>query len=191
MKPSKIWKTEKPKTVIQDEASDTGSDAFYKPDIETDKFPLEKLLDTIIYSMELSVKSFYELSVDELYRILKLRVDVFVVEQNCPYEEIDDQDQEAIHLYLSDDEKIEAYLRIIDEDDHAKIGRVIAKKRRKGLGTTIMKEAIRVCKEVLKKDKIIVEAQTYAREFYEKLGFRAISEPFDLDGIEHIKMIRE
>ena len=141
--------------------------------------------------MELLVKRFNDLSNDELYAILKARVDVFVVEQNCPYEEIDDMDQEALHLYLKDNDRIKAYLRIIDCDDHAKIGRVIAIDRRKGLGTEIMNEAIRVCKQDLKKDKIALEAQTYVQEFYEKLGFRQVSEPFYLDGIEHIKMIRE
>ena len=141
--------------------------------------------------MELLVKRFNDLSNDELYAILKARVDIFVVEQNCPYEEIDDMDQEALHLYLKDNDRIKAYLRIIDCDDHAKIGRVIAIDRRKGLGTEIMNEAIRVCKQDLKKDRIALEAQTYVHEFYEKLGFRQVSEPFYLDGIEHIKMIRE
>ena len=141
--------------------------------------------------MELLVKRFNDLSNDELYAILKARVDIFVVEQNCPYEEIDDMDQEALHLYLKDNDRIKAYLRIIDCDDHAKIGRVIAIDRRKGLGTEIMNEAIRVCKQDLKKDRIALEAQTYVQEFYEKLGFRQVSEPFYLDGIEHIKMIRE
>ncbi len=141
--------------------------------------------------MELLVKRFNDLSNDELYAILKARVDVFVVEQNCPYEEIDDMDQKALHLYLKDNDRIKAYLRIIDCDDHAKIGRVIATDRRKGLGTEIMNEAIRVCKQDLKKDRIALEAQTYVQEFYEKLGFRQVSEPFYLDGIEHIKMIRE
>ena len=141
--------------------------------------------------MELLVKRFNDLSNDELYAILKARVDIFVVEQNCPYEEIDDMDQEALHLYLKDNDRIKAYLRIIDCDDHAKIGRVIATDRRKGLGTEIMNEAIRVCKQDLNKDRIALEAQTYVQEFYEKLGFRQVSEPFYLDGIEHIKMIRE
>ena len=141
--------------------------------------------------MELFVKRFKDLSIEELYTILKTRVDVFVVEQNCPYEEIDDQDQEAIHLYLKEDNKMKAYLRIIDGNDYAKIGRVIAVDRRKGLGTNIMEEAIRVCKEKLNKDRISLEAQTYVQPFYEKLGFRQVSEPFYLDGIEHIKMIRE
>ena len=141
--------------------------------------------------MELLVKRFNDLSNDELYAILKARVDIFVVEQNCPYEEIDDMDQKALHLYLKDNDRIKAYLRIIDCDDHAKIGRVIAIDRRKGLGTEIMNEAIRICKQDLKKDRIALEAQTYVQEFYEKLGFRQVSEPFYLDGIEHIKMIRE
>ena len=141
--------------------------------------------------MEIIIRRFNELSVDELYRILKIRVDVFVVEQNCPYEELDNMDQEAIHLYLMEDNKIKAYLRIIDEDDHAKIGRVISMDRHKGYGTIIMKKAIDVCKDELHKDKIKIEAQTYARKFYENIGFVQTSKPFLLDGIEHIEMMLE
>ena len=141
--------------------------------------------------MEIIIRRFNELSVDELYRILKIRVDVFVVEQNCPYEELDNMDQEAIHLYLMEDDEIKAYLRIIDEDDHAKIGRVISMDRRKGYGTIVMKKAIDVCENELHKDKIKIEAQTYARKFYENIGFVQTSKPFLLDGIEHIEMVLE
>jgi ElaA protein len=144
--------------------------------------------------MVLRVKHFYELTRDELYAILKLRVSVFVVEQKCPYQEADNLDQDAIHVWLEDGDGIEAYLRILDrgvENEHVAIGRVIAVKRRCGLGSRILEEGIRAAKELLDADKIYVEAQSYAREFYEKQGFRQVSDEFLLDGIPHVRMILE
>ncbi len=144
--------------------------------------------------MVLRVKHFYELTRDELYGILKLRVSVFVVEQQCPYQEADNLDQDAIHVWFEDEDGIEAYLRILDrgvENENVAIGRVIAVKRRCGLGSRILEEGIRAAKEMLGADKIYVEAQSYAREFYEKQGFRQISDEFLLDGIPHVRMILE
>ena len=144
--------------------------------------------------MVLRVKHYNELTRDELYAILKLRVSVFVVEQQCPYQEADNLDQDAIHVWLEDGDGIEAYLRILDrgvENEHVAIGRVIAVKRRCGLGSRILEEGIRAAKELLDADKIYVEAQSYAREFYEKQGFRQVSDEFLLDGIPHVRMILE
>ena len=142
--------------------------------------------------MELRIKRFNELTVDELYTILRLRVSVFVVEQHCAYPEIDDLDQDAIHVWLEDEDGIEAYLRVLDKDvesEHCAIGRVIAVKRHCGLGSRIMREGIRVAKEQFGAETVYLEAQTYAREFYEQLGFKQISDEFVLDGIPHVKMI--
>ena len=144
--------------------------------------------------MTLRIKQFNELTTEELYAILKLRVSVFVVEQNCPYMELDDRDQEALHVWLEDDDGIEAYLRILDrgiENEHVAIGRVIAVKRRSGLGSRILSEGIRAAREVFRADSIYLEAQTYAIGLYEKQGFRQISDEFLLDGIPHVKMILE
>ena len=144
--------------------------------------------------MELWIKRFEELTVEELYSILRLRVNVFVVEQCCPYPELDDCDQQAIHVWLEDEEGIEAYLRILErgvKSEWVTIGRVIAVKRRAGLGTRILREAIRVAEERFDAEAIYLEAQTYARALYEKQGFRQISEEFLEDGIPHIKMLRE
>ena len=142
--------------------------------------------------MNLRIKRFNELTVDELYAILRLRVSVFIVEQQCAYMEIDDLDQDAIHIWLEDENGIETYLRILDrgvESEHCALGRVIAVKRHCGLGSRIMREGIRVAEEQFGADTIYLEAQTYAREFYEQLGFRQISDEFVLDGIPHVKMI--
>lgn len=141
--------------------------------------------------MELIVKHFSELSVEELFEIYKLRVSVFVVEQKCPYQEIDDADKAAYHLWLKDESGIKAYARVLPRGttfDTVSLGRVIAVKRRCGLGIQIVTAAIHVAKKVLKADKITIEAQTYARALYEKAGFIQTSEEFLEDGIPHIQM---
>ena len=141
--------------------------------------------------MELVVKHFKELTVEELAEIYKLRVSVFVVEQHCPYQEVDDADKAAYHLWLKDEDGIEAYARALPPGTtfpEAAIGRVIAVKRRCGLGSQIVKAAIDTAVEKFGAEKITIEAQVYARSLYEKAGFRQISEPFLEDGIPHIKM---
>lgn len=138
------------------------------------------------------VKAFHELTPDELYRIMKLRVDVFFVEQKCPYAELDNLDQAAMHVWLEDEGRIMAYLRVMDkgaESDCVSLGRVVSAKRRCGLGTGILQKGIQVAQEVYGAEAIYLEAQTYARGLYEKLGFRQMSDEFMLDGIPHIKMI--
>lgn len=144
--------------------------------------------------MMLHRKRFGELTTDELYRILKLRVAVFVVEQNCPYMELDDFDQEAVHVWLEDEDGIAAYLRVMGrgvESEYVSIGRVIAVKRRIGMGSRILAEGILAARDCFQAEQIYLEAQVYARAFYEKQGFRQISEEFVLDGIPHIRMLRE
>ena len=141
--------------------------------------------------MQTYIKRFDQLSTRELYQILKLRVDVFVVEQKCPYEEIDNLDYHAIHVYFKEADEIIAYLRILDkgvESEDVAIGRVISAKRRLGIGSKLLSEGIKAAKENLKAEKIYIEAQSYARKFYENLGFKQISEEFLLDDIPHIKM---
>ena len=144
--------------------------------------------------MTLCVKEFKELTTDELYRILKLRVDGFVVEQQCPYPELDGCDQKAVHVWLEDENGIEAYLRVLDrgiKSEWVTIGRVIAAKRRAGLGTRVLQAGIQIAREFFHADVVYLEAQTYARALYEKQGFRMISEEFLEDGIAHVKMLLE
>ena len=144
--------------------------------------------------MELAVKRFEELTNNELYDILKLRVNTFVVEQHCPYPELDDKDQDALHVFLRDEEGIHAYLRVMDKgvsSEQVSIGRVVAVTRRKGYGSRILEEGMSVAAEYFQADKIYLEAQTYARGLYEKHGFRQISDVFLEDGIPHIKMLAE
>lgn len=141
--------------------------------------------------MKFTVKKYNELTVDELYDIIKLRVDVFVVEQNCPYYELDGKDKNAYHVFCGENGKMIAYLRVLDRGisfDTVSLGRVISLKRRCGLGTELLKEGIKVAREKYNADKITIEAQTYARKLYEGVGFEKISDEFTEDGIPHILM---
>ena len=139
--------------------------------------------------MQTYIKTFEQLTTKELFHIYKLRVDTFVVEQQCPYHEVDDIDTISHHIYLqNDNSKILAYCRLYKIEDTFHIGRVITSERRKGYGTQIMKAALKFAEQTLHADTIIIEAQTYAKKFYEKLGFIQTSEPFDEDGIPHIQM---
>ena len=141
--------------------------------------------------MELVIKQFRELSVEELLEIYKLRVAIFVVEQRCPYQEVDDADKQAYHAYLKDEGGIQAYIRVLPKGvcfDEASLGRVIAVKRRCGLGSRILSTGIRLAEEKFDADMIVIAAQVYARKFYEKAGFVQTSGEFLEDGIPHIKM---
>ena len=141
--------------------------------------------------MQLIVKHFSELSVDELFAIYKLRVAVFVVEQKCPYQEIDEADRAAYHIWLQDEDGIAAYARALPPGvtfAEASIGRVIAVKRRCGMGSRIVAAAVETAREKFSAGKITIEAQVYARSLYEKAGFRQISDEFLEDGIPHIQM---
>ena len=142
--------------------------------------------------MVVKIKRFSELSTDELYSILELRVAIFVVEQECPYAEVDGLDREAVHVWLEEDGKILAYLRVMDrgiESEYVSIGRLLAARRREGLGSWVLSEGIRVAKEYFAADRIYLEAQVYAKGLYERQGFRTISDEFLLDGIPHVKML--
>ena len=141
--------------------------------------------------MNLIVKHFSELSAEELYEIYRVRTAIFVVEQNCPYQEVDAADKAAYHVWLADEAGIAAYLRVLPKGttfDEVSLGRVLAVNRRFGLGTRIVNEGIRVARERFDAERIVIEAQTYARKLYENLGFVQISEEFLEDGIPHIKM---
>ena len=136
-------------------------------------------------------KSFQELTVDELYELLRVRSEVFVVEQNCVYQDMDGDDQMAIHLWLTLEGKIVALARVCPASTHMKevsIGRVITTERGKGYGKQIMLHAIEAAKKHFDAKQIDIEAQEYAKGFYESVGFKQSSETFMLDGIPHIRM---
>ena len=145
----------------------------------------------IIYKPVLHQKSFQELTVDELYELLRVRSEVFVVEQNCVYLDLDGDDQNSIHLWMTKGERIVALARVCPAGTHMKeisIGRVITTERGKGYGKQIMLHAIDAAIEHFDAKCIDIEAQEYARGFYESVGFQQSSDTFMLDGIPHIKM---
>ena len=140
---------------------------------------------------KLHKKSFQDLTVDELYELLRVRSEVFVVEQDCVYQDMDGDDQKSIHLWLTVADKVVALARVCPAGTHMKeisIGRVITTVRGKGYGKQIMLYAIDVAKEHFGAKQIDIEAQEYAKGFYESVGFRQSSDTFMLDGIPHIKM---
>ena len=141
--------------------------------------------------MELIAKHFSELTTYELYEILRIRAEVFVVEQECVYQDIDEKDLDAFHVWLEDGGEMLAYLRVMDRGvsfEEVSIGRVVSLRRREGLGSRLLKAGIEVAKETFSADRITLEAQTYARSFYEKQGFVQTSDEFMEDGIPHVRM---
>lgn len=142
-------------------------------------------------ALTLHKKTFSELTTAELYELLRIRTDVFVVEQNCVYQDMDYDDQQALHLWLTKDGQIVALCRVCPAGTHMEqvsIGRVITTVRDKGYGKEIMLAAIEAAKKHFGATHIDLEAQEYAKGFYEQVGFRQSSETFILDGIPHIRM---
>ncbi len=140
------------------------------------------------------IKRFDELSKRELYQILQLRNDVFVVEQNCVYQDADGKDYDAYHLFLEKDNQIIAYARMFKSGayfDKASIGRVVVHPnfRKQNLGNKLMQKALKFLTETLKEDTIEISAQTYLLKFYNDLGFKETGEVYLEDGLPHIRMI--
>lgn len=138
-------------------------------------------------------KNFNELTVKELYEILKLRSEVFVVEQKCIYNDIDGKDITSIHLMIKENGEIKAYLRILQPGvsyDDASLGRVLVSKdaRGKGYAKIIVQKGIDYVLNNLNNTNITIGAQEYLKDFYSKFGFKAISDVYDDDGIPHLDM---
>ena len=141
--------------------------------------------------MDLFNKHFSELTSDELYEIYRARVAVFVVEQRCEYQDVDDDDRRSYHFWISDNSKLVAYLRLIVRDRESgfvRLGRVLSLRRREGLAKKLVSEAVAFAKDRLDAKEIDLDAQTYVRAFYESLGFEVLGEEFLEDGIPHIAM---
>lgn len=144
---------------------------------------------------EILIKPFEKLNINQLYSLLKLRSEVFVVEQNSVYQDLDSKDQIALHVLGFEDEKLIAYTRIFKPGDYfteACIGRVIVSEshRKKKYGYSIMEASIKSIKENYSTTKITISAQNYAKRFYNNLGFSEVGESYLEDGIPHIKMIK-
>jgi ElaA protein len=147
-------------------------------------------------TIQWKIKVFDALSVHELYDLLRLRSEVFVVEQNCVYLDLDGKDKLSLHLMGAFDGKIVAHARLLDAGisfENASIGRVVVdpKYRDKKWGHDLMREAIKGIQTHFNKTKITIGAQLYLKNFYESHDFVAISQKYLEDNIEHIDMIRE
>ena len=141
------------------------------------------------------IKKFDELTIHELYDILQLRIEVFAVEQDCVYQDLDQKDQKAIHLFFKENDKIIAYTRLFAPGKYfveASIGRVVvdANFRKKGLGHILMKESIRAVQKLFNTSKITISAQTYLQRYYESHGFKQVGSGYLEDGIPHIEMLK-
>ncbi len=140
-------------------------------------------------------KTFEELTTTELYEILALRSEIFVVEQDCVYQDLDGKDQKALHIIGTKNNKIVAYTRIFKAGDYleqASIGRVVVKgdERKHGYGYDIMKASINVIKDHFAENTIALSGQTYLKRFYNALGFKETGEEYLEDGIPHVMMIK-
>ncbi|MBT0607125.1 GNAT family N-acetyltransferase [Aequorivita echinoideorum] len=145
--------------------------------------------------MEIEIKTFEELTKNDLYKMLQLRSEVFVVEQDCVYQDVDGKDVKAIHILGWEDDILVAYARCFHPGDYfedASIGRVLVREnyRKLGYGHEITKASIQAIKTKVKADKIKISAQTYLVIFYESHGFKTVGDRYMEDGIPHIAMIR-
>ncbi len=145
--------------------------------------------------LKISTKTFDELTTTELYDLLQLRSEIFVVEQECVYQDLDGKDQKAVHVIGTKNHKIVAYTRIFKAGDYlaqASIGRVAvaAGERQHGYGLDIMKASIKAVEDRFKETSIALSAQTYLKRFYNSLGFIEKGGEYLEDGIPHIMMLK-
>lgn len=141
-------------------------------------------------------KKFNELTLEELYEILKLRSEVFVVEQNCIYNDIDGKDLTSSHIMIKENGKIKAYLRALQPGvsyEDASLGRVLVSPdaRGKGYAKAIVIKGVEYILNNFNTTKITIGAQEYLKNFYSEIGFKPISEVYDEDGIPHLDMTFE
>ena len=142
------------------------------------------------------LKPYNELTIDELYEIIRLRVEIFVIEQNCPYQDLDGKDKKSLHLFLQEDDgSVLACLRIIPAGisyDEPSLGRFVVKEsfRRNGLGRIAMEKGIEYITNNYNIKDIRISGQAYLREFYESLGFEVTKGPYLEDDIPHFQMLR-
>lgn len=146
--------------------------------------------------IQFKIKRFNEFSLQELYNVLQLRSEVFVVEQNCVYQDIDCKDENALHILGLYNNVIVAYARLFEPGyyfEEAAIGRVVVQEayRNKKCGHSLMEAAIKSIRENYNTDAITISAQLYLKKFYESHGFIQIGEGYPEDGIPHIRMKRQ
>ncbi len=143
--------------------------------------------------MKTFIKNFQDLSNTEIYQILRLRSEVFVVEQECIYQDIDNKDKKAVHIFLKEKNEIIAYSRVFKEKEYFEnpsIGRVVVanKRRMYGVGKKIMNISINYIKQNIKAKSIEISAQKYLKKFYSNLGFIQEGDEYLEDNIPHLRM---
>lgn len=141
--------------------------------------------------MNLVSKTFSELAIKELYEILKSRSEIFIMEQNIHYQDMDNVDYNSLHCFFLEHDRVIAYLRAFYKDESkeiVQIGRVLTLVHGNGVGKELMQQSIVAIKEKMKCKKICMDAQKHAVGFYEKLGFKVTSEDFLEEGVIHQKM---
>jgi ElaA protein len=142
------------------------------------------------------LKTYDQLTKKQLYTIIKERINIFIVEQNCPYPELDDLDQASFHLFLQEDDEVKAYCRILPKGvkyEEVSIGRVIVKEafRRQGIASDLMRYAVNFVEKELNETQIKIQAQDHLRQFYSSFGFKPISKTYLEDGIPHVDMLKQ
>lgn len=173
---------------------------IYHINYKSDQFDVEKYcskvrLDGHDMTLEFKWSRLEAFKALELYEIIKAREAVFVVEQNCPYQETDEFDLNAWHLSVWVNGELAAYARVVDPRDKnslPSIGRVMKIKNFRGqkVGRALMEEAIKFTEQKYPRKDIKISAQVYLQQFYDSLGFDVFGEPYDEDGIPHIYMIK-
>ncbi len=139
--------------------------------------------------MKFITKFFEELTTAELYELLKARAEIFVVEQNCIYQDLDDRDYDSLHVFYEESGKVLAYLRAFPKEAGVvQMGRVLTIEHGTGLGGKLLRAGMDSIKEKFQPQKIYIEAQSYATGYYEREGFTICSEEFLEDGIPHVQM---
>lgn len=146
-------------------------------------------------NIEWHIKEFHQLSLDELYGILNLRNEVFVVEQNCVYLDTDYKDQHSLHIFLKDGKEILAYSRVYTSDTNKgeiSFGRILVKSssRKRGLAKELLKRTLKCIEDTYGIKPVRIHAQCYLSKFYEEFGFVKSSEEFLEDGIPHVEMVK-
>lgn len=141
--------------------------------------------------MNLIAKKFSELTANELYEILKARAEIFIIEQHINYQDMDDIDYKSLHCFFTENNQVIAYLRAFYQDNNKEtvtIGRVLTLKHGNGIGKDLLAQSLKVIKDKMKCKKISMHAQKHAIGFYEKFGFRIVSDEFLEEGVIHVTM---
>lgn len=166
-----------------------GFQKLEKPYLETEHFSCDVWYIKDLEPLKFVAKNFNELTITELYELLKARTEIFLMEQDIKYQDKDDVDYDSLHCFIQNEQKVVAYLRAFyKENGVVQVGRVLSLYHNMGLGSLLMKKSIRAIQEKKPCERIAMDAQRHAIRFYEKLGFEVKSSVFLEAGLEHVIM---